>query len=184
VPIVVSQTWAAVALFVKKAVALLALFGAKVWALFALPSFRSGLLVLGFVLLCYLLFALASWRDGVRWRRLHLPEGRRRHLVGAGIHRRRRCWTVVEGSGYEVHHERRPAGSDAKRRIRECWAVSCVSCGATFRDRHDEVAHFSSVARAALAAREQGWTLTVGDERCPTCSRFVDNRVRELQGVS
>ena len=181
VPIVVSQAWAAVALFLQKAVAMLAVLGAKGWALIALPSFRSGLLVLGFMLACYLLFAFTSWLDGVRWRRRHLPPGRRRRFVRSGIHRRRRCWTVVEGSGYEVHHERRPVDRGARRRVRECWAITCVSCGTTCRDHHDEAAHFSSAARAALAVRERNWTLTVGEERCPACSRLVDGRHRELQ---
>lgn len=182
-PIVVSQVWAAVILFLKKAVALLAVLAAKGWALFALPSFRSGLLILGFVLVCYLLFAFASWIDGVRWRRRHLPVGQQRRFVRAGIRRRRRCWTVVEGSGYEVHHERRPVDRDARRRVRECWSVTCVSCGATCRDQHGEAAHWASAAQAALAVWEQGWTLAVGTERCPTCSRLVDGRVRELQGL-
>lgn len=180
-PIFVNQVWSAVVLFVAKVYALGAAFLAKAWALVALPSIRAGLLILAFVAFCYLLFAFSSWIDGVRWRRRYLPRGRRRRSAGTGIRRRRRCWSVVEGSGYEVHHERRPVDAEARRRVRECWGVTCVSCGTPCRDSRGEVAHFPSMAQAALTVWEQGWTTPVGEVRCPTCSGFIDSRLRELQ---
>lgn len=178
--IFVSQAWSAVLLVLAKASALLAVVAAKAWALTTLPSVRTGLLILAFMLACYLVLAFTAWVDGVHWRRRYLPRGRRRRVAHAGVHRRRRCWSVVEGSGYEVHHERRPVGAPARRRFRQCWGVTCVSCGSASRDRHDEVAHSPSAARATLAAREQGWTVTVGDVRCPACARYIETRRREL----
>lgn len=134
--------------------------------------------VVGIMIASYLILTFMSWIDSLSWRRRYLPSRQRARFTRAGIRVRHRCWVLIEGSGYESHHERDPRDPAAQRRSRRCWGATCVNCGARYRDSIGEIAHFTSMAQATLEIWERGWIIAIGDVRCPACARFTDEVLR------